>query len=71
VVGEKVCGSVDREVRKRASPIASVGSNRVIEARATEWVHDCEIISIRSLGHCDKLLELGDIQGYWVATRSS
>jgi hypothetical protein len=68
VVGEKVCCSVDCKVCYWSGPVVSVGRNRVLVSLATEGMHNCQVVTIRTDRHGDELLELGKVERDWVAT---
>ena len=68
MVGEKVCRSVDCKVCYWSGPVVSIGRNRVLVPLATEGMHNCQIVAIRTDRHGDELLELRKVQRDWVAT---
>lgn len=66
-VCEQVGGSVDSEVGERTDEQASIGCLGVVEACASERVHDSEVIATGSQWHLCKLLELSQVQVHCVA----
>lgn len=61
-VSELVRRGLDSKMGEGIREEVSVRSYRVLESRAAEGKHDCEIVSVRTLRHGDKLFELGNIQ---------
>jgi hypothetical protein len=45
----------------------SIGRNRVLVPLATEGMHNCQIVAIRTDRHGDELLELGKVERDWIA----
>jgi hypothetical protein len=69
-VGKKKGRSINCNMSKRPSEIVSVRSNRVVDARKSKWNQNCEIYTIRALGHCHELLKLRHVEGDWIPTEA-
>lgn len=69
-VSEDVCRGLNSQTSKGTIEEIGVGVDRVLEAKTSERVHHCKIITVRALRHVVKGLKLAQVQRVGVATTS-
>jgi hypothetical protein len=69
-ISEDVCRCLNSQTSEGTIEEIGVGVDRVLEAKTSERVHHCKVITVRALGHVIESLELAQVQRVRVSTGS-